>query len=542
VTRPRVRRGLLTAVGVVMAAATAAGVVAVADASPPDPSPSTTAPSTSPTSPTAPTAPVTSARDRQARLAPGTGVPPNIVLITSDDQNDDDLDHMPLTRRLLVDEGVRFTDAISPHPLCCPARAEILTGEYAQNNGVRHNSGPLGGYAAFARPRRAAPGTDNLRDNLAAWLHRAGYATGFVGKTLNGYTPASPRMRGWDSWQPSTAGTYAYYGTRFEGDPDPHDDDYVADVVRDKTVDLIDRWAPRSQPFFVWASHVGPHQASTGGGFGPPVPAQRHADLFPDAVPPSLGRRSFDEADVSDKPRAVRTERSKSTEHLVDLHRQRLRSLQAVDEANAAVIEALARTGELDHTLVVYASDNGYLLGEHRLAGKNWPYDEDLQIPMVVRGPGVPAGRTSDATATPVDLAPTFLDYARTLPVVRRSGRTDGLSLRGALHGRPMPDDTTLIQAGSADAGPLRAGGWLWRGVRTPRYTWVRWWDGTEELYDRVRDRYELRNLVARDATLRDRRYRAVRAELRRRYAALADCRGPAACEGRRFGPAPTLR
>src|SRR5687767_3302188 len=70
---------------------------------------------------------------------------PNLVFVLTDDMRDDDLAHMPITQRLLADRGMEFTDAISPHPLCCPARAQLATGQYAQNNGVQHNRGVHGG-------------------------------------------------------------------------------------------------------------------------------------------------------------------------------------------------------------------------------------------------------------------------------------------------------------------------------------------------------------------------------------------------------------
>lgn len=114
---------------------------------------------------------------------------PNLVFVLTDDMRDDDLDHMPITRRLLADQGMEFTDAISPHPLCCPARAELATGYYAQSNGVLHNSGERGGYQALT------PGL-----TYAPWLQESGYRTAFVGKFLNKYSHTAPREPGWDVW------------------------------------------------------------------------------------------------------------------------------------------------------------------------------------------------------------------------------------------------------------------------------------------------------------------------------------------------------
>lgn len=451
---------------------------------------------------------------------------PNIVLITTDDQTDAELRFMPRTRRLLGREGIEFTDAISPHPLCCPARAEILTGEYAHNNGVRHNDGPYGGWPAFV--------AGNEKENLGPWLHRAGYRTAFVGKNLNEYTFDAPRPRGWDFYSPTGARTYSYYGTTFynDGAPRGFDEKYVADIVRDESVRLIEQYAPRRAPFFLWASHVGPHAAYVDG-WRSPVPARRHAEMFSHLRVTTRDKASFNEDDMSDKPAAISGRSRQSMRKLTHEVRDRARSLQAIDEANARTVRALRRSGELDTTLIVFVSDNGFLLGEHRLFGKNYPYDEALQVPLLLRGPGIEPGTTSRATASMVDLAPTFLDLAGVLGRLRRDGHTDGITLRPVwAEGAPV-NDTSLIQAGTSDPEALAAFGWEWRGVRTGRWTYARWWDGFEELYDRREDRGELDNVAGRAA------YAPVLGELRRRYALLADCSGVSQCEQQDFGTVP---
>ena len=460
-------------------------------------------------------------RQRQTR--------PNIVLLTTDDQSDAELRFMPRTRRLIGDAGIDLIDAINPHPLCCPARAEILTGEYAHNNGVRHNDGPYGGWPAFV--------ASNAEENLGPWLQRAGYRTGFVGKNLNEYTFDDPRPPGWDFFSPTGARTYSYYGTTFynDGEPRGYGEKYVADVVRDETTRLIKAWAAEPEPFFLWASHVGPHAAYVDG-WRSPVPARRHADLFGDLRVATRDKASFNEADVSDKPAALRERAPVSLRKLTRQVRDRARSLQAIDQANAATIRALRRSGELDDTLVVFVSDNGFLLGEHRFFGKDVPYDEALQVPMLARGPGITPGTTSRATATLVDLAPTFLDHAGVLEQVRAAGHTDGISLRPVWGRGASVNDTSLIQAGTSDPEALAAYGWAWRGVRTGRYTYTRWWDGFEEVYDRRRDPGELRNVAARAS------YTGVRRELRRRLRRLGDCAGVEECEQQDFGAVPSPR
>ncbi len=157
---------------------------------------------------TAPAAPAAQA-DGTAGVAgqptrPAESKRPNIVLITTDDEADYDMRWMPRTRRLLGEAGVTFSDSVSPHPLCCPARAEILTGQFAQNNGVRTNEGHKhGGFRAM----------HSYRNTIGPWLQHAGYRTAFVGKFLNGYRSTSRNIPGWNEWNPllEDFGAYQYY-------------------------------------------------------------------------------------------------------------------------------------------------------------------------------------------------------------------------------------------------------------------------------------------------------------------------------------------
>lgn len=471
---------------------------------------------------------------------------PNIILITTDDQADTDLSAMPRTRRLLAGRGVDFVNAISPHPLCCPARAEIFTGEYAHNNGVKHNDGPFGGHARFAAYRDGR----NLRGNLGAWMRQAGYRTGFTGKMLNGYTARSPRPRGWDWWDPTTERTYAYTRTTFFDNGRPVTPrGYATDVLARRSAAWVREQAPAAKPFFLWVSHVAPHEAIVGGRpVGHPYSAERHDRLHRDARPPSMRKPSYNEADVSDKPRYSGIADKVPDAEVLRTHRQRLRSLAAVDEANASILRTLKRTGELGRTLVLFTSDNGFLLGEHRLRGKNQVYDENLQVPLLLRGPGVPSGKVSTALAETVDLAPTILDAAGALERVRRSDRVDGRSLLDVLTrgdgARPL-SSTTLIQAGTKRRGAVRNNqGWAFRGVTTTRYTYAEHFTGQSELYDRQVDPHELENLLKlRTGRLRSgaRGYAEVLDALRSRLRQLRTCQGPAECD-RRYPPLPDPR
>ena len=235
--------------------------------------------------------------DTSALAGPGQRRRPNIVLITSDDQADYDMRWMPKTRRLIGRAGVTFTDAVSPHPLCCPARAQILTGQYAHNNGVRTNAGRYG-------RGRALRGYHNT---IARWLHDAGYRTGFSGKFLHHYSAHKIRPRGWDQWHPllDARGLYRYYHYAVEhnGRNRYHARMHKSDFLARQSVRLVRRFHRLDRPFFIWQSHLAPHGALVGGRWTDPVPAYRHRDELRRVRPPSFGSPAFMEANMRDKPR-----------------------------------------------------------------------------------------------------------------------------------------------------------------------------------------------------------------------------------------------
>jgi len=458
----------------------------------------------------------------QAAVAPDTR--PNVVLITTDDMTRTDLRWMPKTRALLAARGVDFVNFISPHPLCCPARAEMITGQYAQNNGVHSNGGKYGGLPSLRNPN----------NTLTTWLHDAGYRTGLSGKYLNGYNPTTIGIpSGWDFWDAFAGNGAGYYGfTMYDNGTRvtyPEDGIYSSDLIADDTESMIrDFNHPDRQPFFIWSSYFAPHGLCSGVEAGcamPPAPARRHRDAYPDAENPAADKPSFNEPDVSDKPAMIRYRDPESRAEMQHLFLRRIRALQAVDEGVAQTIAALRDTGELDNTLILFTSDNGYLLGEHRYHGKVVPYEEALRVPLLMRGPGLPVDVDRSTGATTVDLAPTIVAMTGV-----DAGRVmDGRNLLpytkdGSLTHSP----TSLIQAGpkASDPDPLP---WMYRGVRTPRYTFVRWTeDGFVELYDRANDPFQLHN-VANWA-----KYLEVRQALADQTRDLTDCSG---AECRRWFP-----
>ncbi|WP_162254070.1 sulfatase-like hydrolase/transferase [Nocardioides sp. Soil774] len=450
---------------------------------------------------------------RSPDAATGAGRP-NLVFVLTDDMRDDDLDHMPITRRLLVDQGMQFTDAISPHPLCCPARAQLATGQYAQNNGVQHNRGVHGGFQALDPTREAS-----------SWFRDSGYRTGFVGKFLNGYGPHDVRPSGWSRWDALTRGVYDYVDFSMTGDGDPqrYTDSYITSVIEDHTNRDVRDFAASGDPFVVYAWHLAPHYRITPeGGRGLPPAAPQDRGLFLDQRPSSFDAPSFDESDVSDQPSYLRHLSPAPRAEVAAENTARLQVLQAVDRAVGSLVDTLDEEGVLDDTYIVFSSDNGYSLGEHRFVGKDVLTDEALQVPLVVRGPGIAPGSTSDLPVTLVDLPATFAALTGVAP----QWLVDGTSLAPTLHGETQSfRDTTLIQTGRT-----LGDGWSHRGVRTDRYLYGT--DGTDGfLYDHLIDPDEMVNRIDDPA------YADVRAALELRRSELVGCAGWTC--NQLFGPVP---
>jgi len=444
---------------------------------------------------------------------------PNVVVILTDDMRADELRYLPKTRRLLVKQGVRFTNAISPHPMCCPARAELVSGQYGQNNGVRHNKGRWGG----------AKRLRDIDDNIGRWLQAAGYRTSYHGKFLNGYERLRPRHEpaGWTVWDAQMTGIYSYTRARFfNGDRVSHE--YVTKTMTERSGDAIREFAGHRAPFFTVVNHVAPHVTPT----RPWLPRwqRKYDDAYRRVRPPFFDNPSFNEARVGDLPRDLR--KTKVRRHrMAGLFHARVRSLRSVDDAVAATVAQLDRLGELDNTYVVFTSDNGYALGEHRLRSKNYLFDEVLDVPLVIRGPGLTGGTVDDTAVTLVDLVATIVDWAGATP----GHRLDGVSIERLRDpGRRPARDTILVQTGDqvADDTP----GWDYRGVTTSRYLfgYRAGKRGTGILFDRKRDPYALRN------RFRDRDYRSIRRALTHRTDVLARCSG-AGCN-RVFGRLPQPR
>jgi N-acetylglucosamine-6-sulfatase len=429
--------------------------------------------------------------------AAGAQQRPNVVVLMTDDQTLASLTYMQQTARLLSDQGTVFEQAIASFPLCCPSRATHLTGQYAHNHGVLHNSGLFGGYKRL-----------DHANTLPVWLQRAGYRTMHVGRYLNGYEYADGIPPGWDDWHGSphsAAFNYARWRVNENGSlvshPDAaHPGEYLTDFQGRRASELIEQAAPGDRPFFLQLWFVAPHRGGPRdtddpATLGTPSPAPRHRDAL--AATPMPRPPSFDEADMHDKPQVVGDRPRLSPERVAGIEenwRQEIESLQAVDEAVGRVVGTLERTGELADTLILFTSDNGFMHGEHRAQGeKVLLYEESIRVPLIVRGPGMPRGWRDPRPVANIDVVPTIVDAAAATP-----GRVlDGRSLldlerdRSAWLGRDL-----LVENGNGanNVPPYRA-------IRTNRFLYAEHLlTGEFELYDLERDPYQL---LSRDGSPR---------------------------------------
>lgn len=326
---------------------------------------------------------------------------PNIVFIMTDDQAFHTMSDMPKVKQFVSDVGTKFTNTFASTSQCCPSRATLLTGKYAHNHGVLTNVAPSGGYE-----KAKAVGLEN--DTIATRLDNAGYVTAWMGKYLNGYN-TTDIPAGWDRWYAYTKGISnpdgwyinvngrETYNNR-ELRTDPEYLSWRAQQFIEARPDTDDG----GSPFFMVMSPFTPHY--------PYFHDDEDANKFNNRQAPRTP--NFNEADISDKALPMRNKPLKDPAQMDERYRDRLRGLQGVDRMVEEVVRALARGNHLDDTYIVFTSDNGYLMGHHRIEGKSYPYESSIKVPFIVRGPDVPRGETRDQLIANTDWAPTIADWA----------------------------------------------------------------------------------------------------------------------------------
>lgn len=450
---------------------------------------------------------------------------PNIVFILTDDLSRNLLPYLPHVQALQR-AGTSLSNYYVVDSLCCPSRAAIFTGQYPHDDGVFTNTGPQGGYGGFRN------NNDQSR-TFAIALHRAGYRTGFMGKYLNGYFPYDPEGPGWDVWD-GTGRAYREYNYALNENGEIHvyghrPKDYFTTVMARKATSFIRAAGSSGRPFALEVATFAPH--------APSVPAPSDVGTFRGLRAPR--NQAYDRSPV-DAPRwlaSIPPLTPRDNANINYQFRRRVQSVQAVDRMVGRVERTLRAEGLAQNTYLVFSSDNGYHMGEYRLRpGKQTAFDTDVRVPLIVSGPGVPAGATVPQLASNIDLAPTFeqLAHAQIPPSV------DGVSLVPLWHGAPPSSwqNAVLVEHVGKGFGlrdPDRQGRSsgdppTYEAVRTADALYVRYATGASEYYDTTSDPLELDNQAstAPAGTLDP---------LRRTLVALEHCHGTSACQAASRAP-----
>jgi N-acetylglucosamine-6-sulfatase len=458
---------------------------------------------------------------------------PNIVFVLTDDLSWNLVRYMPHVVQMQR-QGATFGNYFVTDSLCCPSRASILTGRFPHDTRVYDNSPPEGGYRVFHERGEEA-------QTFAVALQRAGYRTALMGKYLNGYTPGAQEAPGrsyvppgWSEWHVAGNG-YPEYGYRMNNNGRVRAygykrRDYLTDVLARKGLSFIDRSVARRQPFLLELATFAPH--------APYTPAPGDAGSFPGLHAP---RTPAFNTVGSSEPSWLSHFAPLGPGQVASIDakfRRRAQAVQAVDRMIAQVQSRLAADGVARDTYIVFSSDNGLHMGEHRLQpGKLTAFDTDVRVPLIVTGPGVPGGRTVAQLTENVDLCPSF----ERLAGARVPASVDGRSLVALMHGRPVANwrKEILVEHHGrvydrADPDlPTRGAGNppSYEAIRTAHSLYVEYADGEREYYDLRRDPFELNNAAGSLAP-------AHALALHGTLARMQGCHGARACWRAQHGPA----
>jgi arylsulfatase A-like enzyme len=457
-----------------------------------------------------------------ALLSPGSGEVsaqttqrPNVVFVLTDDQMPGTENRMPALQNNLVREGVKFVNMTSTFPLCCPGRATLLRGQYAHNTEIYGNTPPAGGWEKFK-----AKGLH--QSTVATWLNppdggAPDYRTGLFGKVMNNYRERSIPP-GWDRWYAWNGVDMGWTSVNDQGKQRPLTRQQADSLVAEKALGFLSTRLNSPAPVFAYVNFGAMHQ--------PFAHASVDGKKFGGVKVPRTP--AFNEDDVRDKPSSVRNLPKLSKEKVSRLdqdYRNGLRSLMRVDRFIADATDLLRRRGELSNTYFVFYTDNGAHFGQHRLEhGKLQPYEEDVNFPLIVRGPGIPRGVVSTELVGNHDVAPTIAEMAGAAvppfvdgrsflglaenPATAPWSRTAILSERET-YGRP-PNTWDMLRMKDGE------------GVKV----YTRHQNGEKEYYDLTRDPYQLHNALGAAGTAYPPPGGATLAHYEGRLDALYNCAG----------------
>lgn len=445
---------------------------------------------------------------------------PNFLFILVDDQPFDALQSEARYRFLetpnmqrLEDEGVKFTNYFCTVSLCSPSRASILSGTYPHIHGVNQNH----------------PKVDPDWETFKSYpniLHEAGYETAFIGKMHMAHKHGEEQPRpGYDYWL-GFSGQGRYFDPELnENGREFTEKGYITDILTEKTVQWLINGRDKNKPFSLNLWHKAVHE--------PYRPAPRHDSLYhSDSLPvppydtasetfkgkPEWQRiKQMDSAwkEYEPKDDMPVKEWDPNNKRFMSL----LKTLKAVDESIGKVLKTLAEIGELDNTVIIYSSDNGYFMGEHTYWDKRIAYDPSMRIPLLIRYPKMINPQSKiDELCLNIDLAPTILEIAG-VPIPKKM---QGRSMMNLLKKKePVPDwrNAILFEYYVDDVYPYAGPNMI--AIRTDSLKYVDNFieDDIDELYDLKNDPGEMKNLIKNPEYVEELDYmKRLEAELKKEY------------------------
>jgi arylsulfatase A-like enzyme len=412
---------------------------------------------------------------------------PNVIFILVDDLRWDALGCMghPFVKTPNIDriarEGALFKNFFVSIPLCSPSRGSFLTGQYPHTHGVIDN----GDHSALSHKLITFP----------MLLHDAGYETAFIGKWHMGLDD-SPRP-GFDRWVSFKGqGIYNDPMLNVDGKALKHSG-YITDILNDYAVKFVK--SEHKKPFLLYLPHKAVH--------GPFTPAERHKNLYADAIikpTPSLNdsldgkptaTRKLEEPTGEKAGKNGKQPRQSENERRMPENaiRNQLRALASVDEGVGDLFKALEESGQLETTVIIFSSDNGFFWGEHGFADKRWAYDESIRDPLLIRFPRlIKPGTVFDQFVLNIDIAPTLLELAA-VPIPKT---IQGRSLLPLLKDPNTPWRHSFLTEYFQEKPYPRTP--TWQAVRTERWKYINYSDlkDMDELYDLKADPFEMKNLI----------------------------------------------
>lgn len=407
---------------------------------------------------------------------------PNILLIITDDQTYESLDQMagtgidPMAKtKAALSPGIRFNRCYAPSPLCAPSRVSMLTGTYSHNHGVKLNPNACENYRRKGLAKRSFP--QYLKD-------LAGYDCGYFGKYVNQYenvgTWEPGAYRGWISTFHDRVPTKANVQGKVR-EPKQANGSHVqrweeAGWLANKAIEFIES---AREPWFTTLAFNNPHN--------PYTPSPTHEDKYSSTSMPS--KPSYDHYDPGKpdyyNPKTGLNNQEKS--QILTTWRGKMEETMDIDDAVGRICAAV----DFEETYVFFITDNGYMLGEHRMFSKGAPYEEAVRLPFFIRGPGTRQNATSELLVSSMDIAPTMLEIAGLDPL---EYGMDGRSLVAPMFQYdesliPWRDAFLIEQPEPFPLAPVP-----WQAMRTSDALYVQYHGGHREYYDLAEDPYQLSN------------------------------------------------